>query len=233
MLKTLLQDTRDFYINNFRSMLAIILPIVIPAEIITGIYSYYFVTDIDSFSEQIIPSIIALISYPIYSLGIILFIASKSAGIKMDLKALFELGLTFWKPYLIIYVLLYLAFIAGLILLIIPGIIIAVRFAFSEYHLIFDRLNPIEAMKVSWNSTKGYRWIIFWGNSIIMFFLCMPSFIFSDFLYQTSMLSVISSTIYNICISFLGVLITIFTFHVFKYSREQNKDAVDFNIFNS
>lgn len=232
MLKTLLQDTWDFYINNFRSMLAIILPIVIPAEVITGIYSYYFVTDIDSFSEQIIPSIIALISHPIYSLGIILFIASKTAGIKMGLKALFELGLKFWKPYLIIYVLLYLAVIAGLILLIVPGIIITVRLAFSEFHLIFDKLKPIDAMKLSWISTKGYRWTIFWGYLLISFVIviCTPSYLFSDFLYQTNLYSITFNTLLNILYSVLGMFYTIFTFHVYKFAKEQKNENLNFNI---
>jgi len=230
MLKTLLYDSWIFYINNFRSILVIILPIVIPTEILIGIYSYYFVTEEYLFSEQIFPLTINLITYPVYTLGVILFIASKTAGIKMDLKALFELGLKFWKPYLIIYVLLYLALIAGLILLIVPGIIISVRLIFSEFHLIFDKLKPIDAMKLSWNSTKGYRWTIFWGYFLIGLVVSIPLIFLSDFLHQINIYSLTLNALCNVSVSIFGVLYTVFAFHVYKFSKEKNNETIDFKI---
>jgi len=230
MLKTLLYDSWIFYINNFRSILVIILPIVIPTEILIGIYSYYFVTEEYLFSEQIFPLTIGLITYPVYTLGVILFIASKTTGIKMNLKTLFELELIYWKPYIIIYALVTIAGFAGLFLLIIPGIIVAVRFAFSEFHFIFDKLKPIDAMKISWNSTKGYRWAIFWGYLLISFVICTPSYLFSDFHYQTNLYSITFNTLLNILYSVLGMFYTIFAFHVYKFAKEQKNENLNFKI---
>lgn len=50
--------------------------------------------------------------------------------------------------------------IGGLILLIIPGIIFAVRLKFAGYLVIDKKMNPFEAIKESWKITKGSAWNI-------------------------------------------------------------------------
>jgi uncharacterized membrane protein len=54
-----------------------------------------------------------------------------------------------------------LAVIAGLILLIVPGIIVSVALTFTLYLVIDRGLGPVNAMKESWRLTKGKRWKLF------------------------------------------------------------------------
>lgn len=51
--------------------------------------------------------------------------------------------------------------ILGLILLIIPGIILSIKFYFFEYFIVDKGLGPIEALKRSWRLTKGAGWNLF------------------------------------------------------------------------
>ena len=51
--------------------------------------------------------------------------------------------------------------IAGLIVFIIPGIIFACKLAFVPYLIMDKKLEVIEAIKTSWNMTKGHAWTIF------------------------------------------------------------------------
>lgn len=44
----------------------------------------------------------------------------------------------------------------GLVLLIIPGIVILIRFGFYSFLLVDKNLNPIDSLKQSWNITKGF-----------------------------------------------------------------------------
>ena len=60
------------------------------------------------------------------------------------------------------------AVVLGLIMLVIPGIIIACRLALVPY-LVMDRgLDAIKAVETSWRMTKGYTWKIFWMGFLIV-----------------------------------------------------------------
>jgi uncharacterized membrane protein len=64
----------------------------------------------------------------------------------------------------------------GIVCLIIPGILIACRLAFTPY-LVMDRdLDPIKAAEESWRLTKGHGWTIFLMG-FIGFFIYIAGFI--------------------------------------------------------
>jgi uncharacterized membrane protein len=76
---------------------------------------------------------------------------------------------TFWR-YLGVSILVPLAVLGGLILLIIPGLIWAVRFSFAPIIVIDDKIGPIASMKESYAITKGSFWKIlgFWFVIILV-----------------------------------------------------------------
>ncbi len=51
--------------------------------------------------------------------------------------------------------------IAGFIFLIVPGIIFACKLAFVPYLVMDKKMDAVDAVKASWNMTKGYTWTIF------------------------------------------------------------------------
>lgn len=71
-----------------------------------------------------------------------------------------------WHPqhywnYFLAYLLVAVSVIIGIILLIVPGIIVAIMFGFSCYLVVDRGLGPIEAIKESMRITKGHRWDLF------------------------------------------------------------------------
>jgi uncharacterized membrane protein len=71
---------------------------------------------------------------------------------------------TTWRPVFKVFIasVLYgLITVVGLVLLIIPGIIWAIRFQFYMYHIIDRDSGPIEALKQSFIFTKGHTWNLF------------------------------------------------------------------------
>lgn len=66
--------------------------------------------------------------------------------------------------------------IIGLIMLIIPGIIIACRLAFVSFLVMDKNLEPMKAVEKSWQMTKGHGWTIFF-MAIISFFLVIAGII--------------------------------------------------------
>ena len=59
--------------------------------------------------------------------------------------------------------------ILGLFALIVPGIIIACRLAFVSYIVMDKKLDPIEAVELSWKLTKGHGWQIFFMGFVSIF----------------------------------------------------------------
>ncbi len=132
----------------------------------------------------IIPAVIAGAVLPINTfLGIILYIADYSLTIlifmglvkialrfcdneKGQLKDLFSQYRLFFK-YLLASILYSLIVVAGVILLIIPGIIWGIKFWFFDYFVIDKKLGPIEALKQSSAITRGARWQLL-GFFIVM-----------------------------------------------------------------
>ena len=81
--------------------------------------------------------------------------------IKPDFELLIK---GFWENYLYIVLanLLVVALIVlGCFALIIPGIIIACRLVFVSYIVMDKKLDPIEAVELSWKLTRGHGWRIF------------------------------------------------------------------------
>ncbi|MDD5508675.1 MAG: hypothetical protein PHD25_10200 [Bacteroidales bacterium] len=66
--------------------------------------------------------------------------------------------------------------IFGFFLLIIPGILFAVKLSFVPYLVMEKKLDPVEAVKTSWNMTYGVSWTIFW-MAIVSFFIYIAGLI--------------------------------------------------------
>lgn len=61
--------------------------------------------------------------------------------------------------------------VLGFFVLIIPGIIIACRLVFVSYIVMDKKLDPIEAVEMSWRLTKGHTWRIFFMGIASFFIL--------------------------------------------------------------
>ncbi len=63
--------------------------------------------------------------------------------------------------YLLTTIIYSLIVLLGFILFIIPGIYLAIRFAFFEYFIIDKKMGVIQSLKESWKITKGNFWGLF------------------------------------------------------------------------
>jgi uncharacterized membrane protein len=59
----------------------------------------------------------------------------------------------------------------GLFALIIPGIIIGCRLAFVSYIIMDKKVDPIEAVEMSWKLTRGHGWTIFLMGFVSFFLI--------------------------------------------------------------
>jgi hypothetical protein len=103
----------------------------------------------------------AFLAAPVVNYGGDMIFVQAVRKIKPDFELLIK---GFWTNYLYIILanLLVTALIVlGCFALIIPGIIIACRLAFVSYIVMDKKLDPIEAVELSWKLTRGHGWRIF------------------------------------------------------------------------
>jgi uncharacterized membrane protein len=74
-----------------------------------------------------------------------------------DLFSQYPLLINYWAGSILYGLIVF----AGLLLLIIPGIIWMIKFEFYSYLIIDKGLGPVEALKKSWEITKGVKWELF------------------------------------------------------------------------
>lgn len=61
-----------------------------------------------------------------------------------------------------------LGMMAGLLLLIVPGLILIVRWSASSGYLIGERKGVVESLGASWDATRGHSWPIFFAGLILI-----------------------------------------------------------------
>jgi hypothetical protein len=98
---------------------------------------------------------------PVVNYGCDMIFVQAVRKIKPDFELLIK---GFWTNYL--YIILANLLVTALIVLgcfavLIPGIIIACRLAFVSYIVMDKKLDPIEAVELSWKLTRGHGWRIF------------------------------------------------------------------------
>ncbi len=107
---------------------------------------------------------------PIFKYGANMTFIQAVRKIKPDFEYLIR---GFWENYLHIVLanLLVIALVVlGCFALLIPGIIIGCRLAFVSYIVMDKKLDPIEAVELSWKLTRGHGWRIF-AMGLVSFFI--------------------------------------------------------------
>ena len=119
----------------------------------------------------IIAMLFSLFVVPVFQYGADMTFVQAVRKIKPDFEMLIK---GFWQNYLHIVLanLLVTALIVlGCFALIIPGIIVACRLVFVSYIVMDKKLDPIEAVELSWRLTRGHGWRIFAMGFVSIFII--------------------------------------------------------------
>jgi len=139
------------------------------------------------------------------------------------------LGVKYWKSYIVLSVFVGLAVMFGFILLVILGVVFAIRLAFSDFYLLLGQETPTEAMRSSWEITKDYLWVILGGYVVITIALYAPYFLVTSLIDKSSIIYWVLDTASNIAYSVLGAIYTIFAFRVYEFARMQHNKSFESN----
>ncbi|HUV41212.1 MAG TPA: hypothetical protein VMW23_05450 [Sedimentisphaerales bacterium] len=120
---------------------------------------------------NIITTIAGQIINIILSIGLIKIALAFCDGQRPAVGTLFAACGCFWR-YLATMILYCLIVFAGLVLLIVPGLIWAIKFSLGFYFVVDKGLDPVAALKASSRTTMGVKWQLF-GFGIVCAFINM------------------------------------------------------------
>jgi len=220
-LQGLLADSFRFFRNHLVSILFIIVPVVFPIEFFRARYAESFLGSESNFLSELPLLLLGLLAYPIYTAGVIFFIASEVSGSRLKARACWLLGLRFWWPFVLLALLLGVVTTLGFLLLLVPGLIALARFSFAEFDLLLNGSSPPDAMRHSWDETRPYFWPILGGYLIIFAAVYLPYFalvfVLKDLEVDLGLFQVVLDSLYVV----LGSLFTIFRFRVYHLAHER------------
>jgi hypothetical protein len=225
LLKTFLRDSFQFLWDHLRQIALIILPISIPASLLSTASEEWVKEDAGG-AVSMLPMLIDAMVAPLYEAALILFVARTIQGERLDTLTSWRLALPLWLPLLALYILVGLAVGAGLILLIVPGVIIGARLVFAEFELVLEKRPVGEALSRSWAASKPYVWTIILGYLLLLFLILGSSYLVAMILDTES---AIVGVLVGACYSVLGAVTTVFVYRVYYESHDAKRQAVQSN----
>lgn len=119
--------------------------------------------------------------------------------------------------------------IFGLLLLIVPGIILLVRWVAAPGYLIGARTGIVEAMQQSWHATRGYSWPIFGAGLVLIICLIALAFAFGAIAGLTTLNPVIASVsgIFDAIGSVVSLVYTIAVYRLLHDDSQELAEAFD------
>jgi len=117
-----------------------------------GIFAAFF---------ALIAMLYAFLVAPVFKYGGDMIFVQAVRKIKPDFEYLIKGFMENYFHIVLANLLVFALVILGMFALIIPGIIIACRLVFVSYIVMDKKLDPIEAVELSWKLTKGHGWKIF------------------------------------------------------------------------
>jgi hypothetical protein len=221
MFNKFFNDSLVFFRNHFIAFAAIILPVVVPVEIISMFVLHSDGSEQLTTNQVMLAILLDFLVSPVYMVAAIFYIASIIHNEHRAISSLWGLGLKLWLPFLVLSVMVGIVVSIGLLMFILPGIFFAVRYAFAQFELLFNQQNPPEAIRKSWHLTADYQWLILSGFAMITVLLYGPLLIFSSVFNELMQSNWIIGSVINLLYAVLTMLYTVFAFRVYEHARSQ------------
>ena len=125
-----------------------------------GIFAAFF---------ALIAMLYAFLVAPVFKYGGDIIFVKAVRKVKPDFEYLIKGFMENYLHIVLANLLVIALIILGMFALIVPGIIIACRLVFVSYIVMDKKLDPIEAVELSWKLTKGHGWQIFFMGFVSFF----------------------------------------------------------------
>lgn len=161
--RELLGDALRTYARNFPTVIAVAAAIVVPVQLIVSGIGLEELTssyrETATIPELLVPTAVSfLVVAPLIAAATIHILRELDAGRSPHAGRSLQDGLDVFAPVFLAIVLAAIGIAAGLTLLILPGIFLAVRWLFVPQAVVIDGARGQGALRASWEATRGFWW---------------------------------------------------------------------------
>lgn len=146
-----IRDSWFFFSRNLATIALLCLPLIA----LESLAQYALANASGPDTSPAYSIVVGLLFYPLYTAALIIFLAARSNGEQPSVGNVLALALTLWPRFAVLAALSTLLIMLGISLMLIPGIYVLVKLAFSEYLLVLRGLTPLAAMRDSVMLTRG------------------------------------------------------------------------------
>ena len=206
-----------FFRSNFSNLLSIQLPFIAVLMLVQHTVIGGIEEGANLQNDLFLLTAMDLLFVPIYLGATIFYMQSIVDSRPISTLQAWAWGLQNWGRLFFTFLLSALAISVGLMLLVLPGLYIAVRLGLANQVCLLERKSPIEAMKMSWAGTADLFWTLAKGLAIIYGLLFIGELLVAPIVEGNAVLGFVGSAI----LDFLNVFGAIFTFRIYRAWRDR------------
>lgn len=212
----ILSDGYLFFRDHFQQIAALCLPFIFGATLLNFVLaSSYHESPMSLFG----PLMVNLMAYPLYTAALVHLMARRIRQEQPKNGDLLIAAVGCYAPFLVLKIMLMLIIGLGLTLLIIPGIYLAVRLAYAEFHVVLFNHPPFEAIRRSLRDTRSHFFLL-WILLVVTYIPITLMSILSDQVIQNLSTNDFFRLIASTGWSFAGLYVTIVIFRAFTVTSE-------------
>ncbi len=171
-MASIVQSLRFFSCYGL-SLTALFLLTAVPSEII-GFYLHQSFATTGEVSGGFVDLVTSVLVEPLATGAAIFFIESRDQGGKLSLYDSLMKSTGIYFPLATSYLLVFVMITLGLSLYLIPGFYLLYKLMFVEYRVALKEEHPMEAIRASFNQTKG-RWSLLFLPFVVLLIILLSS----------------------------------------------------------
>ncbi len=220
-LKIIISDAAQFFSRNLVQIASLCLPWLLAAALVE-----YAIVSFGRDSQGTAPLFLVawtfnLLIYPIYTGALIMLMAKCAQREQPGNGELTAMAIKIWQPLFMVHIIGSGLTALGFMLLIVPGVYIAVRLSFAEFFLVLEGVKPTEAIQKSFQATRPYFGLILVLLIMFMTPLVLLTFMLGGVLQKFN-LGPVFNVLLSTLIAFLTLFVDVVMFRVYMSARQEN-----------
>ncbi|MGY0216355.1 hypothetical protein ACWJJH_03080 [Endozoicomonadaceae bacterium StTr2] len=214
-----LSDSWHFYKANFLKILSIFLPYFLLTELISAVQGKITPEEQLLTLSGILVFLFSAVLFQLCQGALIAYLSSAVSGETLSPINAFRISRRFLVSMIAIYLIIYTLSGIAFAFLIIPGLIVWIKFAFSEFYCILENSKAVESVKKSWPATKPCFWLLVKGQFLIMLVTMAPAIALINFDIADTVTGSIINFLVGIYFWLAFPMSTIYAFRLFCTQR--------------